>query len=395
MIQNADGSLVISVEGAYGTGKSAYLRMCAAHLEEGKAATVEFNAWHQGHTGRPLIDLVAALSANLHGKGSWDKVKTTAKQVGWRVAGSLTRGIVARNESSDSSVFDEWLEIDGGVSEFKESLRAQVQECGGKLVIFVDELDRCEPIYALDLLNKARHLFDVLGVVIVFGVNREELGHAVETQYGPGCDVDGYLRRFMDLSVQLRQPTNEEWATYVSHICISLPACSTELQQANHVIRDLLVLLANNCGGRLRDVEQVVRHANLALPPLNYKQVWPVWVICLLTLRYVDRDAYEEFVKGAIGPWQLLQTMRRRLTLSRDARDLEILDAPVLLLPSEFRVTQDEDEFVEQYTAMMQGKDDDARAAHGRYLRFRGMSGGGGERELEVLHKTIEIAAPI
>lgn len=393
VIQNADGPLVISVEGAYGTGKSAYLRMCAAHLEQGGAATVEFNAWQQGHTGRPLIDLVAALSTNLHGKGSWEKVKTTAKQVGWRVAGSLTKGIVARNESSDSSVFDEWLEIDGGVSDFRESLGAQVQACGGKLVIFVDELDRCEPIYALDLLNRARHLFDVPGVVIVFGVNREELGHAVETQYGPGCDVDGYLRRFVDLSVQLRHPTNEEWATYVAHVCVSLSGCSAELQEANHVMRDLLVIMANNCGGRLRDVEQVVRHANLTLPPGNYTRIWPVWVICLLTIRYVDRHSYEQFVRGSTGPWKLLGTMRELLPFDGDGEQLGLLDAIVLLLPSEDRVPHDEDEFVKHYTTIREGKDEDARAAREWYLRFGRLSGNGGQRTLEALHKTIEIAA--
>ena len=322
VIETAEGPLVVSVEGAYGTGKSAFLRMCAAHLEQQDAATVEFNAWQQSHTGRPLIDLVAALAAKLEDEDSWNKVKDTAKQVAWRAAGLLTKGLIAKNESDASSAFQDWAVIEANVLKFRESLHAQVQECGNKLVIFVDELDRCEPTYALDLLNRARHLFDVPGVVIVFGVNRVELGHAVETQYGPGCDVDGYLRRFVDLSIQLRQPTHEEWASYVSHICVSLSDCSTELRDASLVIRDLLVLLADNCSGRLRDVEQVVRHANLSLPPLNYNQDWPVWLICLLTLRYVDRDSYERFVKGVIDGWDLLPTMREHLPL--DVLDIEV-----------------------------------------------------------------------
>ena len=198
IIQNAQQPLVVSVEGAYGTGKSADLRMCAAHMEGLGALTVEFTAWQQGHTGRPLIDLVAALTTELQGKGTWDKVRGTAKQVGWRTIGYLSRGIIAPNDSDDSSIFDDWAEIDIGVTAFKAALREQVSELGAKLVILVDELDRCEPTYALDLLNRARHLFDVEGVAIVFGVNRTELGHAVETLYGPECDIDGYLRRFVD-----------------------------------------------------------------------------------------------------------------------------------------------------------------------------------------------------
>ena len=394
VIGNAEGPLVVSVEGAYGTGKSSFLRMCAARLGQLETQSVEFNAWQQGHTGRPLIDLVAALAAKLEDQNSWETVKDTAKQVGWRTATYLSRGLIAPNESDAASVFNDWAVIETNVSGFKESLHAQVQECGGKLVIFVDELDRCEPIYALDLLNKARHLFDVPGVVIVFGVNRTELGHAVETQYGPDCKVDGYLRRFVDLSMQLRQPTNEEWATYVSHICVSVSERSAELRDASHAIRDLLLLLANNCGGRLRDVEQVVRHANLALPSRNYDRSWPVWVICLLTLRYVDRDSYERFVNGIIDLWGLLQVMREHFPIGGDGKQLAILDSIVLLMPGEGHVPHDKDEFVKQYTTIRQDKADDALAAHGWYERFGGRSGDSGQQTLEALHRTIEFAAP-
>ncbi len=275
---------------------------------------------------------------------------------------------------------------------FKASLRAQIDALKGKLVVFVDELDRCEPTYALDLLNKARHLFDVPGVVIVFGVNRAELGHAVKTLYGVECDVDGYLRRFVDLSVQLRQPTDEEWATYVSNTCVSLAEhSSSELQQVSHVIRDLLVLVANNCGGHLRDVEQVVRHANLALPSRRYERIWPIWVVCLLALRYVDRDSYQRFAKGLVDVWEMLLTMRRHLPLGGERR-LTRLDAIVLLLPVETNVSFDQDEFVEQYTAVRPGQDDEARSAHELYLRLSPMADFSGPRTLPALYETIEIA---
>lgn len=393
VIENAAGPLVVSVEGAYGTGKSAFLRMCAAHLKKPEAHTVEFNAWQQGHTGRPLIDLVAALTAALDDEDSWDSVKETAKQIGWRAAAILSKGLIARNESADASAFDDWLDIECNVSKFKASLCAQIDVLKGKLVVFVDELDRCEPTYALDLLNKARHLFDVPNVVIVFGVNRAELGHAVETHYGADCDVDGYLRCFVDLSVQLRQPTYEEWATYISHICVSLAeSSSSELQDASHVIRGLLILVANNCGGRLRDVEQVVRHANLALPSRRYQQVWPVWVVCLLTLRYVDRDSYEKYVKDLIDVWETLLTMRRHLLLDSDQEQLAMLDAIVLLLPSEANVPYQENEFVKQYTANRPGKDEEANSAHRWYQRFGGLASRRGPRTLPALYETIEIA---
>ena len=155
IIHNAQQPLVVSVEGVYGTGKSAYLRMCAAHMERLGALTVEFNAWQQGHTGRPLIDLVAALTTELQGRGAWDTVRVTATQVRWRTISYLSRGIIAPSDSDDSSIFDGCAGTDIGVTAFKAALREQMSEFDGKLVILADELDRCEPTYALDLLNKA------------------------------------------------------------------------------------------------------------------------------------------------------------------------------------------------------------------------------------------------
>ena len=64
------------------------------------------------------------------------------------------------------------------VDEFKEALQgfASSGEDGRPLVIFVDELDRCRPDFALDVLEKVKHVFDVSSVFFVFAVNKEELG---------------------------------------------------------------------------------------------------------------------------------------------------------------------------------------------------------------------------
>ena len=70
----------------------------------------------------------------------------------------------------------------------------------GPLIVIIDELDRCHPSYALELLATVRHLFNVDGVVkIVLAINRAELAHSVQSIYGPDFSADRYLRRFADL----------------------------------------------------------------------------------------------------------------------------------------------------------------------------------------------------
>ena len=393
IIRNSERPLVASVEGAYGTGKSSYLRMCAVRMEQLGALTVEFNAWQQGHTNRPLIDLVAALSTRLGDGATWDKVKNAARQVGWRAAGALTKDLVAPLDADDPAVFQAWRDIDEGVATFKSSLRDQVRGLDGKLVIFVDELDRCEPTYALDLLNKARHLFDVEGVAIVFGVNRAELEHAVQTQYGPKCDVDGYLRRFVDLSMQLPQPTTNDWDAYMASLCDSLLDCARSLGDRSNTARAMLTLLADNCQGRLRDVEQIVRHANLLLPLPDYIPIWPLWVVAMLTLRHLDRDCYQRFVAGDTDAWEAMLVMREHLTRAEAFGDMTFVDAIILSLPGDHGITRDRDEFVARYTRARPDQSEAAASAFEVRNNLRQQSRAS-MRSLDSLHKLIEIAAP-
>ena len=86
-------------------------------------------------------------------------------------------------------------------------------ELGKPLVIMIDELDRCRPSYAIELLEVAKHLFAVDNVVFVLAVNRAELVHSVKALYGSGFDAEGYLRRFFDLDFQLPEPDRKRFVS--------------------------------------------------------------------------------------------------------------------------------------------------------------------------------------
>lgn len=67
-----------------------------------------------------------------------------------------------------------------------------------RLIIFVDELDRCRPTYAVEMLERIKHFFDDERVVFVFSVNREQLAHTISNFYGSNFDSEKYLNRFFD-----------------------------------------------------------------------------------------------------------------------------------------------------------------------------------------------------
>lgn len=72
-----------------------------------------------------------------------------------------------------------------------------------KLVIFVDELDRCRPAFAMEMLERIKHYFDDDRIIFVASINREQLVHLISNCYGTHFDSTGYLDKFFDRNVYL------------------------------------------------------------------------------------------------------------------------------------------------------------------------------------------------
>lgn len=80
-----------------------------------------------------------------------------------------------------------------------------LEERGDKLVVFVDELDRCNPVYAIKLLERIKHFFDHENIIFVFSVNVNELTNTIANYYGQNFDSHRYLNKFFDVSIDLPQ----------------------------------------------------------------------------------------------------------------------------------------------------------------------------------------------
>lgn len=83
-----------------------------------------------------------------------------------------------------------------------ECLRAINPDSSLRIVIFIDELDRCRPEYALRLLERIKHYFDTDRVTFVFSVNLSELQNMVKHCYGESYDSVRYLDKFFDCRMQ-------------------------------------------------------------------------------------------------------------------------------------------------------------------------------------------------
>ena len=73
---------------------------------------------------------------------------------------------------------------------------------GKPLVIIIDELDRCKPTYAVEIIEKIKHLFSVNNIVFVLVMNKKQLEESVKCIYGQEIDAHAYLQKLFILKPQ-------------------------------------------------------------------------------------------------------------------------------------------------------------------------------------------------
>ena len=219
---------VLALNASWGTGKTTFIRMWAQHLRNENFPVVEFNSWETDFAGNPFVALCTELTDGLSEykdkneplASNIEALKEGAKKIYPSLITSLVQlspvgGIPMVKEAIQALLsennLDEYRETKKSIKEFKNKLKDTAKELSKAnkdrpLVIFIDELDRCRPSYAVELLEIAKHLFTADNIVFVLALNRTELAHSIKSLYGNDFDAGGYLRRFFDVDIQLPGP---------------------------------------------------------------------------------------------------------------------------------------------------------------------------------------------
>ena len=105
------------------------------------------------------------------------------------------------------------LKSDNPLSKFKEQKALEeklkdffseaLNERGNRLVVFIDEWDRCKPSFTVRLLEQIKHYMHDERITYVLSINTEELQHTIKNYYGDSFDACRYLDRFFYLRINL------------------------------------------------------------------------------------------------------------------------------------------------------------------------------------------------
>jgi len=92
-----------------------------------------------------------------------------------------------------------------------------------RLVVFVDDLDRCLPEKAIQVLEAIKLFLDVPGCIFVLGLDPEAIEKAVETRYKNKVKAREYLEKIIQLPFILPPIEDEPMRGYVKSLAPALP----------------------------------------------------------------------------------------------------------------------------------------------------------------------------
>lgn len=249
IIKQTSYNNIITINSPWGTGKTFLIEQLISELKN-EHICIYFNAWEQDFSDSPFLSFISSIQTDLKqilGKGtSVSKLKDYSKKTGKFLIGLAPiigkaglrtvvgdSGIESLNALLDSDTEKEtikdlgdWadkkikahIEKENSLLEFKKSLEVVLEEMNKKgksipLIIFIDDMDRCRPDYAIKLLETIKHMFNVKGIVFVLATDLDQLVHSVKAIYGVGIDGETYLRKILEYQFQLPKINHLAYAT--------------------------------------------------------------------------------------------------------------------------------------------------------------------------------------
>jgi hypothetical protein len=333
-LANVQGPFTMALTSPYGSGKTFFLRRCKLLLEKRHVPIILINAWDTDFAAEPLAPILSELEEKFSTKlksseQEWKKARELAAKfvalsvpIALRVAADIVpggRAIGASIEKAAEKQFEHFTAAKKSIDALKKTLAKLTQsiregaespgETDGNarppIVVLVDELDRCRPNYAIQLLEVLKHFFQTPGIIFVLAVDREQLISSAKGVFGSGLNADGYLRRFIDFECSLPEPR-------IMKFCYERAVHNAGAYNWSG-FSSLLASVSRMCENArfsLRRTEQFLMRAGVAVAA-GLQLAEPDEIIFLVFLREFDWQLYSGFVNGQIAAWDVLLRVRQ------------------------------------------------------------------------------------
>ena len=334
MLLSIEKGGVIAIDGEWGSGKTYFVHQVKWLLDsasknidgdvktilnstflkldniiEHKYKVFYYDAWKHDKSNNPFFTLLRTMILAFGGidyfkeetsfiksllKGASHIVKgVTPIDAEWIFKG--TKELCGINDTEQFSELEFIEQMDNQVDSFLDYI------CEGqydKLVVFIDELDRCRPSFAVELLEIIKHYFNNDKVIFVLSTNLSEFQYCIKQYYGDGFNGWKYLDRFIDLRLTVPTISTDEYYKYLWQ------------KTGTDRIDDISIACAKYFGFNLRDIQRYNQQVNIAFHSYintiyqnndfseELDSLYAVFTPILLALKLYSVEEFKDFISG-------------------------------------------------------------------------------------------------
>ncbi len=217
----------IVINGDWGTGKTEF---CLKTIQEMKGSNeklkcVYIDAFNADSSDEPILTLIAAIVSLFPDKEDKKSIIKKAipvikyaskvllnasttlilKENVEKLGEDLSEALKDQTATAIDATIDNLLDTHEKSTENVSALRSILESLArdNPVIVFVDELDRCRPNYALKMIESIKHIFDIKNVKFVLVTNIEQLSSSISKVYGESINATRYLEKFIGFKINL------------------------------------------------------------------------------------------------------------------------------------------------------------------------------------------------
>lgn len=223
-----------AIDGKWGSGKSFVLEKLQEQLEveqseetgEDKYFVCYYDCWKYDYYDEPIISIITSIMQDIEDKRNIFSQDTKKKIL--EKARNILEGLacsIAKNKYGidinklvegigDPIKIEKSYDKYDGFPKVLKMTREWIQEISKEksIIIIVDELDRCLPTYAIQVLERLHHIFENLdNIVLIIAMDKSQMSESLKMIYGDALDVDMYLRKFISFTLKLDNGSASEF----------------------------------------------------------------------------------------------------------------------------------------------------------------------------------------
>ena len=314
---------VFSITAPWGCGKTYFIENLIKTLEE-DSINILYNAWESDFYDSPLIPLLVELLNKLESINSKTELekdikfakkiaKNICNKTSFQIGVNIGVASCSANFNPNKKMFkSEYIEIKNLIQDFKKKLNNIQEKLNKKIIIFIDELDRCNPLYTIRTLEIIKHFFGISNIVFVLALDKSQIENSVRTVFGVEQGTESsYLRKFIDAEFQLPQYSSKEFISLhllrlkdkIEYFIDNGKYYNLDLQnnKPDEFIQlcDFIFIIANLIGFSLRDIEKFFTRFSLTLDILKESDVLLIKpCIVLNSLALYNIKLFDEYINN-------------------------------------------------------------------------------------------------